>query len=38
VRLGCLEYLWPSCAGGTYEYRGEIDEAIGEIEGVLAAA
>jgi hypothetical protein len=35
--LGCLTYLWPSWVGGTYQYRGEIDEAIGEIECVLAA-
>jgi hypothetical protein len=38
VRLACLKYLWPSWAGGTYKHRGEIDEAIGKIEGVLAAA
>ena len=38
VRLGCLKYLWPSWAGGTYQYRCEINEAIGEIESVLAAA
>ena len=37
MRLGRPKYLWPSWAGGTYQHRGEIDEAIGEIEGVLAA-
>jgi hypothetical protein len=38
VGLRCLKGPWPSWSGGTYEHCGEVSEAIGEIEGVLAAA